>query len=232
MSENKSNGITERNVQSGDWVRYIGCSDDQLTYNGTADDPRPVLGEDEVYKVESVESHPWYTLVKLVAIDGWFPSVCFYQARTVEVASNRYVAKYEVEVTPMTRAEYNVYRGWELPANENGDDAGYLVRRKNPTDSSVFHVAWEPVDIFERSYCVLTDAFNFSDALRFLKQGARVARKGWSGVGLHVRWEGGTRLADGTLLEGHFVIVSASGVVNTWVPSVSDLQATDWLMAE
>ena len=28
---------------------------------------------------------------------------------------------------PKTRAEYNTLRGWDLPTNENGDDAGYLV---------------------------------------------------------------------------------------------------------
>ena len=40
-----------------------------------------------------------------------------------------------VKAIEMTRAEYNIYRGWELPENECGDDEGgsmtpgkYLVR--------------------------------------------------------------------------------------------------------
>ena len=32
-----------------------------------------------------------------------------------------------VKAIEMTRAEYNIYRGWELPKNECGDDEGYLV---------------------------------------------------------------------------------------------------------
>jgi hypothetical protein len=32
-----------------------------------------------------------------------------------------------IRALPMTRKEYNDYRGWQLPADENGDDEGYLV---------------------------------------------------------------------------------------------------------
>ena len=34
-----------------------------------------------------------------------------------------------VKATPMNRLEYNNYRGWVLPENENGSDEGYLVER-------------------------------------------------------------------------------------------------------
>lgn len=34
-----------------------------------------------------------------------------------------YVGTKVVRAKPMTRLEYNNFRGWELPANENGDDA-------------------------------------------------------------------------------------------------------------
>ena len=33
----------------------------------------------------------------------------------------------QVTATPMTRLAYNEYRGWTVPADENGADAGYLV---------------------------------------------------------------------------------------------------------
>ena len=39
----------------------------------------------------------------------------------------RYIGTKIIEAQPMNRAEYNVYRNWELPANENGEDEGYLV---------------------------------------------------------------------------------------------------------
>ena len=32
-----------------------------------------------------------------------------------------------VNMKPMTRQEYNDFRGWDLPADENPTDDGYLV---------------------------------------------------------------------------------------------------------
>ena len=39
----------------------------------------------------------------------------------------RYLGTKEINARPMSRQEYNVLRGWELPSNENGADPGYLV---------------------------------------------------------------------------------------------------------
>ena len=33
---------------------------------------------------------------------------------------DRYLGVKQIKASPMTRAEYNTYRGWELPSNENG----------------------------------------------------------------------------------------------------------------
>ena len=41
--------------------------------------------------------------------------------------SDLYIGTKMINAEPMTRAAYNVFRGWELPADENGDDEGYLV---------------------------------------------------------------------------------------------------------
>ena len=38
-----------------------------------------------------------------------------------------YIGTKLIRALPMTRAAYNEFRGWQLPADENGDDAGYLV---------------------------------------------------------------------------------------------------------
>ena len=38
-----------------------------------------------------------------------------------------YIGTKQVTATPMTRLAYNKYRGWTVPADENGADAGYLV---------------------------------------------------------------------------------------------------------
>lgn len=67
-----------------------------------------------------------------------------------------YVGTKEVFATPMTRAAYIEYRGWELPANENGGDAGWLVEyvdggRANDS-RHVGYISWSPDDVFTRAY--------------------------------------------------------------------------------
>lgn len=68
----------------------------------------------------------------------------------------RYTGTKEVNATPMTRAAYNEFRGWELPADENGDDEGYLVEYvdggKANTTQYAGYVSWSPKDVFERAY--------------------------------------------------------------------------------
>ena len=59
----------------------------------------------------------------------------------------------------MTRGEYNIFRGWELPANEDGADEGYLVEYtdggKANTTAYAGYVSWSPKDVFERVYHVV-----------------------------------------------------------------------------
>lgn len=64
----------------------------------------------------------------------------------------------------------------------------------------------------------------------------KFARKGWNGKKLHVQIHGSiptnhVELGNGenAYIDPFFVIVNKeSGRVNTWIPSVSDLQAEDW----
>lgn len=55
----------------------------------------------------------------------------------------------------MTRGEYNALRGWQVPADENPDDVGYLVERidskPNHADFSGY-ISWLPKDVFEQIY--------------------------------------------------------------------------------
>lgn len=61
-----------------------------------------------------------------------------------------------INAKPMTRGEYNVFRGWDLPANEDGSDEGYLVEYtdggKANTTAYAGYVSWSPKDVFERAY--------------------------------------------------------------------------------
>lgn len=67
-----------------------------------------------------------------------------------------YIGTKTINAKPMTRAEYNIYRDWELPSNENGDDEGYLVEyvdggTANHPDHSGY-ISWSPKDVFDRTY--------------------------------------------------------------------------------
>ena len=64
-----------------------------------------------------------------------------------------------VKAIEMTRAEYNIYRGWELPKNEGGDDEGYLVEyidspNKNHNNHDGY-ISWSPKEVFESGYSEL-----------------------------------------------------------------------------
>lgn len=63
----------------------------------------------------------------------------------------KYVGTKLIEAEPMTRGAYNKYRGWEIPANENPDDPGYLIRYPDG------YVSWSPKHIFDAAYLVLDD---------------------------------------------------------------------------
>ena len=55
-----------------------------------------------------------------------------------------------IQAKPMTRGEYNQYRGWPIPADENPADEGYLVKY---SDS---YVSLSPKDVFEKAYLPMT----------------------------------------------------------------------------
>lgn len=68
----------------------------------------------------------------------------------------RYECYKVVNAKPMTRGDYNIFRGWTLPADEDGADAGYLVEYidggKANTSEYTGYVSWSPSDVFERGY--------------------------------------------------------------------------------
>lgn len=63
----------------------------------------------------------------------------------------KYIGTKLIEAKPMTRGEYNQYRGWKIPENENPEDEGYLVRY---SDS---YVSWSPKEVFDAAYLQVDD---------------------------------------------------------------------------
>lgn len=58
----------------------------------------------------------------------------------------KYQASISVTAKPMSRQEYNDYRGWTVPADENPSDAGFLVRLSSD------HESWLPEAEFNAHY--------------------------------------------------------------------------------
>ena len=70
----------------------------------------------------------------------------------------KYIGTKVIKAKPMNRAEYNQLRGWQLPADEDGADLGYLVEYE-PIETIQGNVAgytgyisWSPKSVFEASY--------------------------------------------------------------------------------
>lgn len=136
-----------------------------------------------------------------------------------------------VSATPITRQAYNDFRGWQLPADENGSDEGYLVEC---SDVAGGFVTWIPKGIEVTYNSIFGLTFGF--ALEALKQGCKVARTGWNGKGQYIvlvkpgYYDVGCSLVDkpGTL-QPFLALKNAQDMFQPgWVPSQGDLFAEDW----
>lgn len=63
----------------------------------------------------------------------------------------KYIGVKLVEATPMTRGDYNIFRGWKIPEDEDPGDEGYLVRYSDD------YMSWSPKNAFEMSYMEIDD---------------------------------------------------------------------------
>lgn len=147
-----------------------------------------------------------------------------------------YIGTKQVQATPMNRAHYNEYRGWELPGNENGADEGYLVEYldggKPNHPGHAGYISWSPKEQFENAYRA-TDGLTFGLAIEALKLGQRVARNGWNGKGMWIEYVAN----DGAMyidrpLRPYLMMATAQGDYVPWVASQSDVLSEDWVIVE
>lgn len=149
----------------------------------------------------------------------------------------KYIGSKIVQAEPMSRGEYNAYRGWRVPANENPADEGYLVRYQPDGYES-----WSPKEVFEQAYR-RTDGLSFGLAIEAAKMGKRIARKGWNGKGMYVFLVHGMDFhtnADLSELDDQDVEVLDCLVMRTatgafcpgWLASQTDMLADDWYIVQ
>lgn len=100
-----------------------------------------------------------------------------------------YIGTKKITAVIMNRANYNRYRGWELPADEDGSDEGYLVEYVDGGPSNhpdhVGYISWSPKDVFENSYKE-NGSLSFGHVLEEIKHGKYATRKGWNGRGMSI----------------------------------------------
>ena len=72
------------------------------------------------------------------------------------LALTAFIGTKSVLATTMTRGEYNEYRGWTIPENEDPTEQGYLVEYvdggKPNDDRHKGYISWSPREVFEQSY--------------------------------------------------------------------------------
>lgn len=75
--------------------------------------------------------------------------------------TQRYIGTKIITAIAMTRLAYNEYRGWDLPADENGSDEGYLVEYQDGGKPNhpghVGYISWSPKEQFEAAYLPIGD---------------------------------------------------------------------------
>lgn len=156
------------------------------------------------------------------------------------IAMHRYIGTKLVNAVPMNRADYNTFRGWELPADENGADEGYLVEYLDGGEPNTKqykgYVSWSPKKQFEDAYRSTT-GMPFGLAIEAMKKGMPVARAGWNGkgifCGLHVP-------GPHAKMTSPYIFIDTTGLqtdnpaapksVVPWLASQTDMLADDWMV--
>lgn len=142
---------------------------------------------------------------------------------------NTFFGTKQIRARAMTRQEYNDYRGWELPADENGADAGFLVEYTDGGQANhpdhLGYISWSPAAVFSNAYKA-SGAMSFGHALEALKAKYRVARKGWNGKGMWLELQMPDLFSKMTL--PYIYMKTADGKLVPWLASQTDMLAEDW----
>lgn len=164
-----------------------------------------------------------------------------------------YIGTKMIRAKAMTRGDYNKLRGWNIPADENPNDEGFLVEyldggKANHKDYDGY-ISWSPKDVFERAYRPVT-GMTFGQAIEAMRGGFKVARSGWNGKGMYLwlmpaatvkaEWcrephlkevaeaNGGEIECLGTIRMFTHDSTGRKAVLTGWLASQTDMFAEDW----
>jgi hypothetical protein len=158
----------------------------------------------------------------------------------------QYIGVKIINAKPMNRQEYNDFRGWKLPEDENGADEGYLVEYVDGGQANTEQyegcVSWSPKDVFERAYRQ-TEGMTFGMAIEAAKKGCKIARKGWNGKGMFLYYVPANKYPAvnnnlGTMMGvfendmvpygAYIAMKTAQDNVVPWLASQTDVLSEDW----
>lgn len=158
-----------------------------------------------------------------------------------------YIGTKVIKSRAMNRGDYNKYRGWDIPADENPADEGYLVGSPDkdgefygPLESGCDHIAWLPTDQFDAIYKPMT-GMSFGLAIEAMKLGNKVARAGWNGKGMWIGivtadnysiniapYDDGQDIPEIKSLLPWIGMKTADNKFVPWLASQTDMLAEDW----
>jgi hypothetical protein len=150
-----------------------------------------------------------------------------------------------IKAKPMLLGEYNTYRSWDMPKDEDPCRAGFLVEYEDGYQS------WSPDAAFA-AYRP-TNGMNFGLAIEAMKQGKKVSRAGWNGKDMFIVYmpelnlppfnsqESGAKVNDRTAKhigkdtplesQGYFAMFTAQKKWQPgWLASQADMLSDDWMI--
>lgn len=143
----------------------------------------------------------------------------------------KYLGVKEVFAKPMTLGEYNKYRNWKIPNNENLNDPGYLVEYLNggkanhPNHDG--YISWSPANVFEKSYRKVK-GLTFGQAIEALRMSKKVTRSGWNGKGQYLLYVKNGTFQEFYAMREYIAIMTIDHTLVPWVASQTDILAEDW----
>lgn len=137
----------------------------------------------------------------------------------------RYIGVKIIGAEPMDKFAFHTEQTGETTKDFSGDKEGYKVIYLDG------YVSWSPKEVFEEAYRKI-NAMTFGLAIEAAKKGFCISREGWNGKNMHVM---GTKLYTPENIQVDndcLLLFNIYGKYNTWVPSITDIMAEDWLVVK
>lgn len=131
--------------------------------------------------------------------------------------------------------------GPEWISRHNPQPGGYWIQYEDG------YTSYSPKEAFEAGHTLITGSFDFGQAIKHLKAGRRVARRGWNGKGMWIALTQGSTIPAELARSGavkaqvecedvasveilsHIDMRAADGsIVVGWLASQTDMLAEDW----